>query len=38
MSRLAVLLMPWGRVGSNLVNAVVQRSKARKVIVPRGVV
>ncbi len=31
MSRLAVLLMPWGRVGSNLVNAVVQRSKARKV-------
>lgn len=31
MSRIAVLLMPWGRVGSNLVNSVVQKSKSRRV-------
>ncbi len=31
MKKLVVLLMPWGRVGSNLVNGVVQRSKAMKV-------
>lgn len=31
MSRIAVLLMPWGRVGSNLINSVVQKSRSRRV-------
>lgn len=31
MAKLVILLMPWGRVGSNMVNGIVQRSKAMKV-------
>lgn len=31
MTRTVVLLMPWGRVGSNLVNSVITRSKALRV-------
>lgn len=31
MSRIAVLLMPWGRVGSNLINSIVQKSRSRRV-------
>lgn len=31
MSRVAVLLMPWGRVGSNLINSIVQKSRSRRV-------
>ena len=31
MSQITVLLMPWGRVGSNLVNSIVQKSRACRV-------